>query len=96
MVPSSHLKFRIFAVATSIDTGTPNNLSNVFLRQFRNFWTPNRKNIFEMLSRKTEEYEVAQNKEIAKKHIFAPSTFCTSQIVGKWLVESFQIQFATF
>ena len=32
MVPSSHLKFRIFAIATSRDIGTPNNLSNVFFR----------------------------------------------------------------
>ena len=96
MVPSSHLKFRILAVATSIDTGTPNNLSNVFLRQFRNFWVSHQKNIFEILSRKMVQCEGAKNKEILKKHIFAPSTFCTSQIVGKWLVESFQIQFATF
>ena len=91
MVPSSHLKFRIFAVATSIDTGTPNNLSNVFLRQFRNFWISHQKNIFEILSRKVVQCEGAKNKEIMKKHIFAPSTFCTSRIVGKWLVESFQI-----
>ena len=54
MVPSSHLKFRIFTVPTFIDPGTPNNFPNVFLCQFRNFLTSHRTNIFELLSRKTE------------------------------------------